>query len=112
LIVGDRTYDIPLFCGLRKGLCFFPDETPDQHLTPQRLRAFLEPRRGRFDRCFIVLSRVTFDEPVFESEWRRLCGDFLTDLVYGRAGEWPGVRGTARLRDGYVFEVDTARFLE
>lgn len=111
LIIGDRIYDIPLFCGQRQGLCFFPDTAPAHHVTPERLHAFLKPRRGKFERCFIVLNRVTYDEPAFEPEWRRLCGDFVAGLVYGKAGEWPEITETARLRDGYVFEVDVARFL-
>ncbi|MFP4499807.1 MAG: hypothetical protein ACLFTT_02300 [Candidatus Hydrogenedentota bacterium] len=111
LIIGDRIYDLPLFCGRRQGLCFFPDTDSKYHLRAGILQRFLRDRVGKFDQCYLVIGRVTYDEPGFEKQWRALCGGFVTDLIYGRAETWPGIREVVRLDDAYVFEVDVLEFV-
>ncbi len=111
LIIGDRIYDLPLFCGRRQGLCFFPDTDPKHHLRAGILQRFLRDRVGKFDQCYLVIGRVTYDDANFEKQWRALCGGFLTDLIYGRAETWPGIREVVRLDDAYVFEVDVLEFV-
>ena len=110
-LVGDRNFDLPLFCGVRNGLCFFPSEDPKHHLTTEVLRAYFAPRVGKFNRAYIVLSEVYRGEPVFEDEWRRACGDLVADMVFGKTEDWPGITEVARLDDGYVFAVDVGVLL-
>jgi len=107
VIIGDSLMDLPAYRGPRRCLSFFPLEGAEYQLTRENLADFLKPRIGRVDRAYIVLRRVTYTEPSYEPQWRRYCGDFITDLVYGRADRYPGIRPLANLKDGFVFEVDT-----
>lgn len=111
VIIGDMLIDLPAYCGPRRCLSFFPLEAPRYHLTADGLSAFLKPRLGHFEKAYIVVRRIAHTEPAYEQLWRRCCGDFVADLVYGRPLARPGVRRAATLKDGQVFEVDAARFV-
>lgn len=110
LIIGDLPLDIPVYCGPRHCLGFFPLEDPEQHLTEETLRAFLKRHRKSYGDVYIIVRHISYQEPGFEPIWERTCGAFITDLIFARRdyqGIWPAIR----LKDACVFRVIPGRFI-
>lgn len=103
LIIGDSTMDIPLYCGFRRSLCFIPGEHEDLHPEFEVIQNFLMHHQQRFQQVYLIVRSGFPDEEGFEAQWKAYTGPFITDLIYGRMDQYPGIRRIVKLRDAHVF---------
>lgn len=101
LVMGDNTVDIAFYLSRPVVLSFSPYPYTDY---PEygKVMAICHKYRNEYAHFYLVLrNRYTR-----EVDWLVAYGSFITDIVFGRLDDYPGIIFRRRLSDGYVYEVE------
>ncbi len=82
LILGDSTFDLTIFCGTRRSVCFVPgskkDLPPDYEMV-KTIHKNLDTTKGKL---YVVVRKALPLDKHFKSDWNRWFGEFLTELIF------------------------------
>jgi 4-amino-4-deoxy-L-arabinose transferase-like glycosyltransferase len=109
LIIGEDTVDIPFYLNRSGAVSFSPYPYTD-YPEYDKIMAYSNKHCQEYEHIYLVLRN---DIPPwaeglgFEREefFEHYYGSFITDLVFGRMQQYPGVILLDRLSDNYVFEL-------
>jgi len=99
LIIGDDTVDLPFYLDRDRAVSFSPYPISD-YMTYTNVMKLAEKHGRGGSGVYLVLH-----DWGPQDTWRRLFGDFVTDLVLNRLEAYPGITLRERVADGYVFQI-------
>lgn len=101
LIIGNQTIRYLFYFDRQEAITIRPYPSMD-YADYDTLSRVVGRRCGAYEHIYLMMVGVSTDE----NFWQQLYGLFLTDLMFGRIEQYPGIEIRQRLEDGVVFELN------
>lgn len=105
-ILGDSTFDISIFCGLRRSICFVPGSKKNSPPNYEMFKLLLNKIDKSQSNLYVVLRKALPLDEHFKDDWEKWFGEALTELVFNGKCRDLEMRDFNKGRDFLAFKVE------
>ncbi len=105
-ILGDSTFDISIFCGVRRSICFVPGSKKNPPPDYEMLKWLLNKIEESNSNLYVVLRKALPLYEHFKYDWEKWFGEALTELIFSGKCRDLEMRDFNKGRDFLAFKVE------